>query len=87
MLDLPHRCSPRNKTDVQCLFSRRSLPQLDDWLAEITETLAAYNTKHPDRPAAPFAVNQIVHKSNARLEQDMAVCIKCDTSPAFQSCV
>ena len=52
------------------------MTQLDDWLAEITETLTAYNTKHPNSPAAPFAVNQIVHKSNARLEQDMAVCVK-----------
>ncbi len=49
---------------------------LDEWLAEITETLAAYNKANPDRPAAPFAINQIVHKSNERLEHDMAVCAK-----------
>ncbi|MSQ56891.1 MAG: nitronate monooxygenase [Limnohabitans sp.] len=50
--------------------------QLDEWLAEITETLAAHNKAHPYQPAAPFAVNQIVHKSNGRLEQDMAMCVK-----------
>ncbi|MBC5767844.1 NAD(P)H-dependent flavin oxidoreductase [Ramlibacter albus] len=47
---------------------------LDDWLAEITETLAAHDRKHPEAPAAPFAINQIVHRSNTRLEHDMAVC-------------
>lgn len=49
---------------------------LDEWLHRITEELAAYNRAHPDRPAAPFAVNQIVHKSNDRLEQDLATCAK-----------
>jgi len=49
---------------------------LDDWLAEITETLAAYNKANPDKPAAPFAINQIVHKSNNRLEHDMEKVIK-----------
>ena len=49
---------------------------LDEWLAEITETLAAYNKANPDKPAAPFAINQIVHKSNDRLEHDMQVCAK-----------
>ncbi|HEY4545838.1 MAG TPA: nitronate monooxygenase family protein [Pedomonas sp.] len=49
---------------------------LDDWLSEITETLAAYSAAHPDRPAAPFAVNQIVHRSNDRLEHDVELCIK-----------
>jgi nitronate monooxygenase len=57
-------------------LNARPASQLDDWLAEITETLAAYNQAHPDKPAAPFAINQIVHKSNDRLEQDMAVCVK-----------
>ena len=57
-------------------LNARPASQLDDWLAEITETLAAYNAAHPDAPAAPFAVNQIVHKSNDRLEHDMAVCAK-----------
>ncbi|HET8869426.1 MAG TPA: nitronate monooxygenase family protein [Aquabacterium sp.] len=57
-------------------LNARPASQLDEWLAEITETLAAYNAAHPDKPAAPFAINQIVHKSNDRLEQDMALCIK-----------
>lgn len=49
---------------------------LNDWLAEITETLDAYNRENPDSPAAPFAINQIVHKSNDRLEHDMELCVK-----------
>ena len=49
---------------------------LDEWLHQITEELAAHNRDNPDRPAAPFAVNQIVHRSNARLEEDMQVCEK-----------
>ncbi len=57
-------------------LNARPASQLDEWLAEITETLAAHNKAHPDQPAAPYAVNQIVHKSNDRLEQDMAVCAK-----------
>ena len=57
-------------------LNARPASQLDEWLAEITETLAAYNRAHPDAPAAPFAINQIVHKSNDRLEHDMALCVK-----------
>ena len=57
-------------------LNARPASQLDEWLAEITEALAAHNKAHPDRPAAPFAINQIVHKSNARLEEDMAMCVK-----------
>ena len=57
-------------------LNARPASQLDEWLAEITETLAAYNRKHPHKPAAPFAINQIVHKSNDRLEHDMALCAK-----------
>ena len=57
-------------------LNARPASQLDEWLAEITETLAAYNQAHPDHPAAPFAINQIVHKSNVRLEEDMALCVK-----------
>ncbi len=57
-------------------LNARPAAQLDDWLAEITETLAAHDRAHPDRPAAPFAINQIVHKSNDRLDSDMAVCVK-----------
>jgi nitronate monooxygenase len=49
---------------------------LDEWLHRITEELAAHNRDHPERPAAPFAVNQIVHKSNDRLEADLATCAK-----------
>ena len=49
---------------------------LDEWLHRITEELAAWDRGHPDRPAAPFAVNQIVHRSNDRLQQDMATCAK-----------
>jgi nitronate monooxygenase len=57
-------------------LNARPAEQLDEWLAEITETLAAWNRDNPDRPAAPFAINQIVHKSNERLEHDMQVCAK-----------
>jgi nitronate monooxygenase len=57
-------------------LNARPAELLDDWLAEITETLAAHDRQHPDSPAAPFAINQIVHKSNTRLEHDMAVCAK-----------
>ena len=49
---------------------------LDEWLHRITEELAAWNRDNPDRPAAPYAVNQIVHKSNDRLEADLATCAK-----------
>ncbi|PKB25195.1 nitronate monooxygenase [Novosphingobium kunmingense] len=49
---------------------------LDEWLHRITEELSAHNRDNPDRPAAPYAVNQIVHKSNNRLEEDMEVCAK-----------
>jgi nitronate monooxygenase len=57
-------------------LNARPASQLDEWLAEITEALAAHNKAHPDKPAAPFAINQIVHKSNDRLEHDMALCVK-----------
>jgi nitronate monooxygenase len=57
-------------------LNARPASQLDEWLSEITETLSAYNKANPDRPAAPFAINQIVHKSNDRLEHDMAMCVK-----------
>ncbi|MCP8896320.1 nitronate monooxygenase family protein [Shinella daejeonensis] len=57
-------------------LNARPQSQLDEWLAEITETLAAHDARHPERPAAPFAVNQIVHRSNKRLEQDLALCEK-----------
>jgi nitronate monooxygenase len=57
-------------------LNARPASQLDEWLAEITESLAAWDRVHPGRPAAPYAINQIVHKSNDRLEHDMAVCAK-----------
>ena len=57
-------------------LNARPAELLDEWLNEITTELAAYNRANPDRPAAPFAINQIVHKSNERLEHDMAVCAK-----------
>ena len=57
-------------------LNARPASQLDEWLAEITETLAAYDAAHPDAPSAPFAINQIVHRSNDRLEHDMALCAK-----------
>jgi nitronate monooxygenase len=57
-------------------LNARPAEQLEEWLIEITEVLAAYNAAHPDKPAAPFAINQIVHKSNDRLEHDMAMCVK-----------
>ena len=57
-------------------LNARPAEQLEEWLIEITETLAAHNRAHPDKPAAPFAINQIVHKSNDRLEHDMAMCVK-----------
>ena len=57
-------------------LNARPAEQLDEWLAEITEALAAWDRAHPERPAAPYAINQIVHKSNDRLEHDMQVCAK-----------
>ena len=57
-------------------LNARPASQLDEWLHEITETLTAWNRAHPERPAAPFAINQIVHKSNDRLEHDMEVVVK-----------
>jgi len=57
-------------------LNARPAEKLDEWLHEITEALAAYDRAHPDAPAAPFAVNQIVHRSNDRFEHDMAVCAK-----------
>ena len=57
-------------------LNARPISQLDAWLAEITETLAAWDRAHPEAPAAPFAVNQIVHKTNNRPEQDVELCAK-----------
>jgi nitronate monooxygenase len=57
-------------------LNARPVAKLDEWLHEITEALAAWDRDHPDRPAAPYAVNQIVHRSNDRFEHDMEVCAK-----------
>jgi nitronate monooxygenase len=57
-------------------LNARPAPVLEDWLKRITDELAAHTAAHPDRPAAPFAVNQIVHKSNDRLQHDVEMCVK-----------
>ena len=57
-------------------LNARPLSQLDEWLARITEELAAWDRAHPETPAAPYAVNQIVHKTNNRLDDDVALCAK-----------
>jgi len=57
-------------------LNARPAAMLDEWLHRITEELAAHNRANPDRPAAPFAVNQIVHRSNERLEADLETCAK-----------
>jgi len=57
-------------------LNARPEAQLDEWLAEITETLAAHDAAAAGRKAAPFAVNQIVHRSNGRLEHDLKLCVK-----------
>ena len=57
-------------------LNARPQSELDEWLHRITEALAAHDRAHPERPSAPFAVNQIVHRSNDRLEADMATCAK-----------
>ncbi len=57
-------------------LNARPASQRDEWLAEITETLAAWDRDHPERKAAPYAINQIVHRTNDRLEHDMQVCAK-----------
>lgn len=57
-------------------LNARPQSQLDEWLHEITEALADHDRANPQAPAAPFAVNQIVHRSNTRFEEDMATCAK-----------
>ncbi|HEY2177023.1 MAG TPA: nitronate monooxygenase family protein [Caulobacteraceae bacterium] len=57
-------------------LNARPVSQLDEWLGQIAEELAAWDRAHPDTPAAPFAVNQIVHKTNNRLEEDVELCAK-----------
>ena len=58
------------------LLNARPASQVDEWLAEITEGLAAWDQAHPTQKAAPFAINQIVHKSNDRLDHDMQACAR-----------
>ena len=57
-------------------LNARPAAQLDDWLAQLTEELATHARAHPGEPVAPFAVNQIVHASNDRLDEDVALCVK-----------
>jgi nitronate monooxygenase len=57
-------------------LNARPQSELNEWLHQITEELASYNRANPDHPAAPYAVNQIVHKSNDRLERDIETCAK-----------
>jgi len=57
-------------------LNARPQSQLDEWIHQITEELAAHDRAHPDAPSAPFAVNQIVHRSNDRFEEDMLTCAK-----------
>ena len=57
-------------------LNARPAAQLDDWLSQLNEELSVQQSRHPDAKVAPFAVNQIVHASNNRLEQDMAMCVK-----------
>jgi nitronate monooxygenase len=57
-------------------LNARPADQLDVWLQRITQELRAHDQAHPDQPAAPFAVNQIVHGSNDRLQHDLEMCVK-----------
>ncbi|MBL6079273.1 nitronate monooxygenase [Belnapia sp. T18] len=57
-------------------LNARPAEQFEEWVIEIKERLATHDARHPDRPAAPFAINLIVHKSNDRLEHDLAICVK-----------
>jgi nitronate monooxygenase len=57
-------------------LNARPAEKLEEWLIRITETLAAYDEAHPEAPSAPFAVNQIVHKTNDRLQHDLELCVK-----------
>ncbi len=57
-------------------LNARPAEQLDEWLKRITGELAEYDARNPDKPSAPFAVNQIVHRSNDRLQHDVEMCVK-----------
>nr|MBA2518009.1 nitronate monooxygenase [Solirubrobacterales bacterium] len=57
-------------------LNARPSGMLADWIQRIQDALAAHDARHPDRLSAPFAVNQIVHRSNTRLEEDLEVCVR-----------
>ena len=57
-------------------LNARPVSLLDEWLHQIREELAAWDRDHPEAPSAPFAVNQIVHKTNNRLDEDVELCVK-----------
>jgi nitronate monooxygenase len=57
-------------------LNARPAEQFEEWVVEIKERLTAHDARHPDRPAAPFAINLIVHKSNDRLDYDLGICVK-----------
>src|ERR1700712_99250 len=57
-------------------LNARPAAALEEWLDRITSELKAYDEANPDKPSAPFAVNQIVHRSNDRLDHDMEVCVR-----------
>jgi nitronate monooxygenase len=57
-------------------LNARPGPVLEDWLKRVIDELGAHDEAHPDAPSAPFAVNQIVHKSNDRLSHDIDLCVK-----------
>lgn len=60
-------------------LNARPAAELDVWLQRITEALSAWDVAHPDRPAAPYAVNLIAHRTNPRLEEDLATCVRWKT--------
>jgi nitronate monooxygenase len=79
IVSTPHLVLEQCKAGIVGAFpalNARPAAQLDDWLAQITEELAAYARANPGVKVAPFAVNQIVHNSNDRLERDVAACVK-----------
>jgi len=82
LISNPHLVIAQCKAGIVGSFpalNARPAAQLDEWLHEITEALAQWDRNNPDAPSAPFAVNQIVHKSNARLDEDLAICAKWKT--------
>jgi nitronate monooxygenase len=79
IVSTPHLVLAQCKAGIVGAFpalNARPASQLDEWLAQITEELAAFQQANPQAKVAPFAVNQIVHSSNNRLEEDVALCVK-----------